>query len=69
MREGERDICDKERERERNKREGIERLSDVRFIVFAANDRETVSERERDREGGGVESDLETGELCAKTLQ
>ena len=68
MREGERDICDKERERERNKREGIERLSDVRFIVFAANDRETVSERERDREGG-VESDLETGELCAKTLQ
>ena len=57
------------RERERNKREGIERLSDVRFIVFAANDRETVSERERGTERGGVESDLETGELCAKTLQ
>ena len=53
MREGERDICDKERERERNKREGIERLSDVRFIVFAANDRETVSERERGTERGG----------------
>ena len=53
MREGERDICDKERERERNKREGIERLSDVRFIVFAANDRETVSESERGTERGG----------------